>query len=214
MFTKMGKAKNKLLVGSTILLSGLAGFLIQGQFNNQPDTVGLNYLEKLLAKQQWKEADLETKKVLLRAVGKKGPIEPNNKDFSPGTAPPKYDDYSDLYWVDIEYLKCPTLRKIDQLWVKYSKGVFGFSVQRRIWSEVTATTTYPNNIKNEFTKDEFKRRLGWTQITSKQNITNYFNDVPVGYLPRSFASDEKQSMEIDSNYHLIRRFTECEYADL
>ena len=208
MFTNIGTAKNKLSAGSAILLIGLAGFLIYGQFNNHPDTVGLNYLEKLLAKQQWKEADLETKKVLLRAVGKKGPLEPNNKDFSPGTAPPKYDDYDDFNSVDIEYLKCPILRKIDQLWVKYSKGSFGFSVQRRIWSEVTATTTDPNNIH-----DEFGRRLGWTQITTQQNITNYFNDVPVGYLPRTFPSAESVK-EINNSYYLTTRFTECEKADL
>lgn len=61
MFTKMGTAKNKLPAGSAILLIGLAGFLIYGQFNNQPDTVGLNYLEQLLAKKQWKEAHLETR---------------------------------------------------------------------------------------------------------------------------------------------------------
>jgi hypothetical protein len=209
MFTKIGRAKNKLLAGSAILLSGLGGFLIYGQFNNQPDTVGLNYLEKLLAEQQWKEADLETKNVLLRAVGKKGSLEPNTKDFSPGTAPPKYDDYSDLNKVDIEYLKCPILRKIDQLWVKYSKGSFGFSVQRRIEREVAATATDSNNIT-----DEFGRRLGWIQITPQQNITNYFNEVPVGYLPRIFSSYDVRYDEMTSGYYIINRLTECEYANL
>ena len=61
MFTNIGTAKNKLSAGSAILLIGLAGFLIYGHFNNQPDTVGLNYLEKLLAKQEWKKAHLETR---------------------------------------------------------------------------------------------------------------------------------------------------------
>ena len=206
----MGTAKNKLLVGSAILLSGLAGFLIHGQFNNQPDTVGLNYLEQLLAKQQWKQADLETKNVLLRAVGKKGPLEANNKDFSPGTAPPKYENYEDLNLRDIEYLKCPILREIDQLWVKYSKGSFGFSVQRRIWNEVAATATESNNIE-----DEFGRRVGRTQITTQQNITNYLKDVPVGYLPRTFSSYEGTSnTELKYDYYLIRRLAECEHADL
>jgi hypothetical protein len=92
--------------------------------------------------------------------------------------------------------------------VKYSKGSFGFSVQRRIWSEVTATTTNPNNIH-----DEFGRQLGWTQITTQQNITNYFNDVPVGYLPRTFPSAESVK-EINNSYYLTTRFTECEKADL
>jgi len=31
---------------------------------------------------------------------------------------------------------CEDLRTIDQLWVKYSQGRFGFSVQKKIWLEV------------------------------------------------------------------------------
>ncbi|WP_425335064.1 GUN4 domain-containing protein [Nostoc punctiforme] len=31
---------------------------------------------------------------------------------------------------------CTDLRTIDQLWVKYSNGRFGFSVQKRIWESV------------------------------------------------------------------------------
>ncbi len=31
---------------------------------------------------------------------------------------------------------CEDLRTIDQLWVKYSNGRFGFSVQKRIWHSI------------------------------------------------------------------------------
>ncbi|MBV9389188.1 MAG: GUN4 domain-containing protein, partial [Chroococcidiopsidaceae cyanobacterium CP_BM_ER_R8_30] len=33
----------------------------------------------------------------------------------------------------IKYFPCQELCTIDQLWVNYRKGHFGFSVQRQIW---------------------------------------------------------------------------------
>jgi hypothetical protein len=36
----------------------------------------------------------------------------------------------------IEKFPCTDLGTIDQLWVKYSYGRFGFSVQKRIWESV------------------------------------------------------------------------------
>ncbi|MEH2424372.1 MAG: GUN4 domain-containing protein [Nostoc sp.] len=36
----------------------------------------------------------------------------------------------------VENFPCTDLRTIDQLWVKYSNGRFGFSVQKRIWESV------------------------------------------------------------------------------
>jgi len=37
---------------------------------------------------------------------------------------------------DIEKFPCEDLRTIDQLWVEYSNGSFGFSVQKRIYRSV------------------------------------------------------------------------------
>ncbi|NJR67007.1 MAG: transcriptional regulator, partial [Leptolyngbyaceae cyanobacterium CRU_2_3] len=37
---------------------------------------------------------------------------------------------------DIREFPCEDLRVIDRLWVQYSNGRFGFSVQKRIWLEV------------------------------------------------------------------------------
>ncbi len=37
---------------------------------------------------------------------------------------------------DIQLFPCIDLRTIDQLWVRYSNGRFGFSVQKRIWQSV------------------------------------------------------------------------------
>jgi hypothetical protein len=77
--------------------------------------VGINYtrLRDLLAAGKWKEADMETKQVML-AVAKR------EKEG-------RLDERS------IDNFPCEDLRTIDQLWVKYSGGKFGFSVQKRIY---------------------------------------------------------------------------------
>ncbi|ACC83944.1 caspase, EACC1-associated type [Nostoc punctiforme] len=79
---------------------------------------GVDYtrLHDLLKAGKWKEADQETLAVMLKATGRE-------KDG----------------WLSsesIENFPCTDLRTIDQLWVKYSNGRFGFSVQKRIWESV------------------------------------------------------------------------------
>ncbi|MCC5666603.1 GUN4 domain-containing protein [Nostoc sp. CHAB 5784] len=68
-----------------------------------------------LAAGMWKEADEETLKVMLEVAGreKQGYLELN----------------------DIREFPCEDLRIIDQLWVNYSNGKFGFSVQKKIYLE-------------------------------------------------------------------------------
>jgi len=75
-----------------------------------------SHLQKLLAAQQWQIADQETRMALLRLY---------NLDF---------DDQ--LRVEQIAELPCTDLHVIDQLWVKYSQGRFGFSVQRPIWQKL------------------------------------------------------------------------------
>lgn len=78
-------------------------------------TDGLSYLrlrEHLMAK-QWKAADQETLRLLMRASGV------NRADqLQPGK---------------IADLPCRDLQMLDQLWLQASRGRFGFSVQREIW---------------------------------------------------------------------------------
>jgi len=73
-------------------------------------------LRNLLAAKRWKEADAETRRVMLVVAKKK--------------------TYHELYRDDIEKFPCSDLRGIDQLWVKYSKGRFGFSVQAHIYQSL------------------------------------------------------------------------------
>jgi hypothetical protein len=97
---------------------------------------GIDYstLRDLLKAEKWREADKETYNTMIRAVGKQ-----------PG-------DYftSD----ELRNFPCADLLTIDRLWVKYSEGKFGFSVQKRIWQECGS----PSSGK---AWDEFCVRVGW-----------------------------------------------------
>jgi len=70
-------------------------------------------LETFLKNGQWKEADGETDRLMLQIVGKEA------------------DQWLSLE--DIENFPCDDLRAIDKLWVDYSNGKFGFSVQNKVW---------------------------------------------------------------------------------
>ena len=80
--------------------------------------VGMEYnnLRDLLKAQNWEEADKETYEVMIKAVGKK-----SGDSFT-----------SD----ELLNFPCQDLRTIDHLWVEYSKGRFGFSVQKEIYLSV------------------------------------------------------------------------------
>ena len=41
-----------------------------------------------------------------------------------------------------EHFPCQELKEIDSLWVKYSNGQFGFSVQKEIWKNVGGTSSF------------------------------------------------------------------------
>ena len=85
----------------------------------QTSNMDYRKLRDYLAQGKWWEADEETKRVML-AVGKR------EKEG----------------WLDDEHIDnfpCEDLRTIDQLWVKYSDGRFGFSVQKRIYQNLGGT---------------------------------------------------------------------------
>jgi hypothetical protein len=72
-------------------------------------------LEEYLQQGQWREADRETWRLMLQTYGKEfGQI---------------------LYPNELLNFPCPDLLHLDGLWVKYSQGKFGFSVQKQIYVE-------------------------------------------------------------------------------
>ena len=99
---------------------------------------GVDYtkLRDLLAAGNWKEADEETGRVILKVAGRE----------SEGW----------LRYEDAENFSCQDLGKIDKLWVIYSNGKFGFSVQKQILKSLGGT-----RIPDQQVWDLFGDQVGW-----------------------------------------------------
>jgi predicted NACHT family NTPase len=98
-------------------------------------------LEELLKAQQWIEADQETYRLMITAVGKE-----------------------EGQWFKSEELlnfPCKDLKVIDGLWDKYSQGRFGFSVQKRIYEECGAKLD--GNYPGDEIWEKFGDRVGWRE---------------------------------------------------
>ncbi|WP_313655529.1 serine/threonine-protein kinase [Planktothrix agardhii] len=131
---------------------------------------GVNYrqLEQLLNAGKWKQADEETAKKMCEVAGR------------------TKEGY--LRVEDIDKFPCEDLRTIDQLWVKYSNGRFGFSVQKKIWLEVTCGPEVGDIDEYEI---EFNLgdRVGWRKNDSWMDGWMNYDDLtfsilaPVGHLP-------------------------------
>ena len=111
---------------------------------------GVDYtkLRDLLASGKWKEADQETANKMLEVAGR-----------------------TEEGWLrveDIDQFPCEDLRTIDQLWVKYSNGRFGFSVQKRIYESLGGTSEYDDKIWKAFGD-----RVGWR--VNKERL--YYKDL-------------------------------------
>lgn len=125
---------------------------------------GVDYtrLRDLLAVGNWKAADYETNLVMLQAVGRK-----------------KND------WIRNEELlnfPCTDLRTIDQLWVKYSNGRFGFSVQKKIYLTVGGK---PDGNYDLEAWEKLGDHVGWRVDKSwiLYNEVTFDTSAPVGHLP-------------------------------
>ena len=128
---------------------------------------GIDYthLRDLLAALKFQEADEETWRCMLEVA--------------------KQQESKYLQKKDIDNFPCEDLRTIDRLWVKYSNGRFGFSVQKQIYQKVDGTDKYSQQIW-----EAFSSRVGWRKGESKGNsldstlgkidseLNNFFGGTP------------------------------------
>jgi GUN4-like/Caspase domain len=101
---------------------------------------GVDYtrLANLLKAGKWKTANYETYLVMLNVWGRR-----------------------EGDWVraeEIENFPCADLRTINKLWIKYSDGHFGFSIQKEIYLKVGGQL---NGEYNEDIWESFGERVGW-----------------------------------------------------
>jgi GUN4-like len=127
------------------------------EYDDLASSEGVDYtkLRDLLKEQKWKEANSETTR-LMQKVAKRN-IDPMALwNF------PKVD-----------------LRTIDQLWVKYSNGRFGFSVQKYIYYDCLGEKTY----FDPQAKELFGDRVGWRSGDTWTNDRSFKLTAPAGHLP-------------------------------
>ncbi|MDX2242053.1 MAG: GUN4 domain-containing protein [Leptolyngbyaceae cyanobacterium bins.302] len=123
-------------------------------------------LQNLLRAGKWKEANQETANRLCELV-----------------------DRTQAGWLkatDIKALPTEDLQIIDQLWVKYSQGKFGFSVQKQIWQECGSPVDFGEKW------EAFGDRIGWCKngkwVSTSQLVCD-LQSSPSGELPRLATND-------------------------
>ncbi|WP_341732331.1 GUN4 domain-containing protein [Microcoleus sp. EPA2] len=94
-------------------------------------------LKIVLEENNWKAADEETTKLMLRVAGRE------KEGY--------FDAVSQIYKIPGE-----VLRTIDSLWVNYSNARFGLSVQKRIYQSLGGTREYNRKIW-----EQFGESVGW-----------------------------------------------------
>lgn len=129
---------------------------VEGLSSDLDSERGVDYrqLRDLLADGEWQQADRETETVMLKASGR------------------EQDGW--LSEEDLEIFPCRDLRTINQLWVKYSDGRFGFSVQKRIWESIEGD----NKDEDVEIWKHFGDQVGWRT-----------NNAWVGYRNLTFSLD-------------------------
>jgi len=115
-------------------------------------------IQMLLAKQDFEEADRLTSKKLCEAAGADA--------LARGW----------LYFTEAKSIPIADLQTLNQLWLVYSEGKFGFSVQRKIWLSLGKGW------------EKFWLKIGWKKDGSFTRYPHEFIwslDAPRGHLPLS-----------------------------
>lgn len=149
-------------------------------------------LKTLLELGKLKEADLETKRLLLKLAGRE-------KDgwLRPG---------------DVKGFSHQTLSAIDQLWIKHSNGRFGFSVQSKIWRKLGCNSSAGVSTQT-LSENKFGQSVNWRvggRWLSPWDSFNYDFQAPQGSLPREYIftlSGWRSYSKVEIGY-LLWRFDE------
>jgi hypothetical protein len=122
-------------------------------------------LEKYLKSRMWKTADQETRRLFYVACG----MSPTEQDSTP----------------PVEQIPCDLFQQIDALWMKYSRGQFGFTAQQSIWQACERKFYDKTEAWNGF-----GNRVGWRiNHFLKPNYWKAHNELtfdlkaPAGHLP-------------------------------
>jgi len=167
---------------STAPLSAVEETGLMGVTNNNvtltkefPNNQDIDYtqLRDLLEQHKWKEADIETTKIMLKVMMK--------------------NYWNEVYKEDIDNFSCQDIHTIDQLWEQYSYGYFGFSIQQTIWSEMGGQVDYE-------TEKRLGDRLGWRKegkwLEYEQLTFKLSPMTPMGHLPAKWLHYDQHSFDL------------------
>ncbi len=142
-------------------------------------------LEGFLKEHKWAEADWETYLLMNQALNKQKP---------------GYIEAREL-----KHFPCNVLLEINQLWMKYSGGKFGFSIQREIWLNCSEDDGF------EARRQTFAKQVGWVGDNNRfLNWKKLTFDItaPKGHLPVFYKNWKGGGWWWVS--HLAERFSSCE----
>lgn len=159
--TFLGTIVTGLIVTTAIALGGIAATNIQVP---EASSASLLYeeLEKHLASGEWQEADLQTNRIMLYVAGREKEGWLNTRS--------------------IKNFSCRDFQRIDKLWLKYSDGHFGFSVQKPIYLK----TANPLGEYDPIAYRHFGERVGWREKGYWKSYVDltFTKLAPKGHLPR------------------------------
>ena len=127
------------------------------------------HLEKLLELGQFKDADYETKRLLLELA-----------------------DREQERWLrpeDVKNFPPQALSAINLLWIKHSRGRFGFRVQSVIWCKLDCKSS-PSISTQTKSEEKFGQAVHWQKGSSwlfPWDSFNYSLQAPLGSLPREYT---------------------------
>lgn len=153
-------------------------------------------LYELLDARKWQEADEETLNIIYDLMPSRG-----------------------YTYIDIDQIPPKDLRKINRLWVKFSDGRFGFSVQKNIWIKIL--NAYHGNEKRYWIDDSvynvFIDQVGWNRESNRiyHGDLKYSLNAPQGHLP-AILMFENPYYSNHSNYYrlnstILKALMEREY---
>lgn len=124
-------------------------------------------LENLLQKKKWQEADRKTSEIFLEVTKKKYSV--------------------NITLEDLIHFPRNSFLKLDQLWLKYSDGKYGFSVQKKILSEYEETIDAYDHEAYKYFLRKIGRYKGKFLLSKVLNILNINPQNNKGYFPSIIA---------------------------
>jgi hypothetical protein len=154
-------------------------------------------LHDLLEAGQWQEADQETLKVICSLMPDR-----------------------DYCYIDVDQIPPKDLKRINQLWVRFSNGRFGFSVQKNIWIKILKAYHADENSNRYWIDDSayyaFTDCVGWSRESNRIYHTDieYSLKAPQGHLPAILMFKKPNSNYCYFNQSIFDKFMNREYSKI